>query len=249
MFRLAPLLVSGFLCALPVDGARADALPKSLGYSFYVQGEPAGRADIKITRTAKELVFESQTRVLTGFTVMALTSRTVADPKTYAVRDFTYHGTKGNHTVSCEAHMIADSVYGYTEMDGALTDRHLKMSLPHNLLFEDWVVEHEIIIALTQAHSSNKTDTYGMIFTSSFSPADVTAGFSGDILVEAGARSMTARKLLVMIRGAQPFESRVDPKTGVPVYIRFPDSQTEMFLDEIFGENPLTYYQAKEKKP
>jgi hypothetical protein len=248
MFRLAPLLVSGFLCALPVDGARADTLPKSLGYSFYVQGEPAGRADIKITRTAKDLVFESQTRVLTGFTVMALTSRTVADPKTYVVRDFTYHGTKGDHTVSCEAHMIADSVYGYTEMDGALKDKHLKMPLPQNLMFEDWVVEHEILIALTQARSPRKTDTYGLIFTSSFSPAQVTTGFSGDILVEAGARSMTARKLLIMIQGAEPYESRVDPKTGVPVYIRFPESQTEMFLDEIFGENPLTYYQPKEKK-
>jgi len=249
MYRLATLFMAGFLCALPVAGARANTLPKTLSYSFYIQGEPAGHADIKITQTAKRLVFESQTRVLTGFSVMALTSRTVADPKTYAIRDFTYSGTKGNNTVSCEAHMRADSVYGFTETNGVLSDKHLKMRYPQNIMFEDWVVEHEILMALAQARSPRKTDTYGLLFTSNFTPAEITMGYSGDILVEAGARSMTARKLVILIQGAQPYESRVDPKTGVPAYIRFVESQTEMFRDDIFGEKPLTYYQPKEKNP
>jgi hypothetical protein len=56
---------------------------------------------------------------------------------------------------------------------------------------------------------------------------------------------MTARKLVVIIRGAEPFESHVDPARGVPVYIRFPTSQAEAFLDEVFGENPVTFYSAK----
>jgi hypothetical protein len=124
----------------------------------------------------------------------------------------------------------------------------LKMRYHQNIMFEDWVVEHEILMALTQASSPRKTDTYGLLFTSNFSPAEVTMGYSGDILVEAGARSMTARKLVILIQGAEPYESRVDPKTGVPAYIRFVESQTEMFRDDIFGEKPLTYYQPKEKK-
>jgi hypothetical protein len=56
---------------------------------------------------------------------------------------------------------------------------------------------------------------------------------------------MTARKLIVIISGAEPFESHVDPVRGVPVYIRFPTSQAEAFLDEVFGENPVTYYSTK----
>jgi len=63
MFRLEVLLVAGLVCVAPLTGAVAGTLPQTLGYSFYIQGEPAGRADIKITRTAKELVFESRTRV------------------------------------------------------------------------------------------------------------------------------------------------------------------------------------------
>jgi hypothetical protein len=241
-------LVGLFVCLLAAGAARAGTLPRTLGYSFYVQGEPAGRSDIKITQTAKEVIFESQTRALSGFSVLALTSRTVADPKTYAARDFSYHGTKGDHTVSCEAHVRSDSAYGFTETDGALKERNLKMREPRTVLFEDWVMDHEILLALTQAQSKQKTDTYGMLFTSSFTPASVTMGYSGDVLVEAGSHSMTARKLIVIIQGAEPFESHVDAVRGIPVYIRFPESRTEVFLDEIFGENPVTYYQPNEKK-
>jgi hypothetical protein len=248
MFRLVLLLVAGFVCAAPAANAGAGTLPKTLGYSIYVQGEPAGRADIKITQTSKQLVFESQTRVVNNYAVLAYTSRTVADPKTYLVRDFTLKGTKGDYPISCEAHMHADSCYGFVEINGNLVDKRLRMPITPTVIFEDWVVEHEVLLALTQGRSKEKTAKYGLLFPSTFTPADITLGFSGDILVEAGARSMTARKLVVIIRGATPYESRVDPKNGVPVYIRFPESQTEIFLDEIFGENPVTYYQSTAKK-
>lgn len=225
----------------------AHALPKTLGYSFYVKGAPAGRADLKITETPHEIVFESQTRVLTGTDVIALTARTVADPKTYELLDFSYKGTKGNHAVACQAQIEDDEVYGFIEMDGVVKDKRLKMRQKRSFLFEDWLMEHEILLALTQAASPNKTDSYGLVFTSSFSPAEITAGYSGEVLVEAGPKSMTARKLVVIIRGAEPFESHIDPIRGIPVYIRFPQSRTEIFLDEVFGENPLTFFSTTEK--
>jgi len=109
-------------------------------------------------------------------------------------------------------------------------------------------VECEVLMALTQANAKDKTSKYGLLLPSTFTPATVTMGYSGDVLVEAGAHSLTARKLVILLSGAEPYESHVDPKTGVPVYIRFPQTQAEIFLDKIFGENPITYYQPKEKK-
>jgi hypothetical protein len=247
LFRLTGVLLWMPLFVLGLSAQPAHALPKTLGYSFYVKGVPMGRADIKITESSREIVFESETHVLTGTDVIALSSRTVADRKTFNVRDFSYRGTKGNHAVACQAQVRGDSVYGFVEMDGVLKDKHLKMPQAQTLLFEDWVMEHEILLALTQAASPKKTETYGLVFTSSFSPAEVTAGYSGEVLVEAGRRSMTARKLVVIIRGAEPFESHVDPDRGVPVYIRFPQSRTEVFLDEVFGENPVTFFSTTEE--
>lgn len=250
MFRLEVLLVAGLVCLAPMTGARAagGTLPPTLGYSFYVEGEPAGRADIKITQNAKELVFESRTRVLTNYSVMAYTARTVADPKTYLVRQFSMEGTKGERSVGCAATILPDSVVGFLETKDGPADRRLKMPANPTVLFEDWLVEHEVLMALTQARSTEKTTKYGVLFPSTFTPATVTMGYSGDVLVEAGANSITARKLVVLLAGAAPYESHVDPKTGIPVYIRFPQSETEIFLDKIFGENPVTYYQPKEKK-
>jgi hypothetical protein len=248
MFRPEVLLVAGLVCLAPLTGVQAGTLPQTLGYSFYVEGEPAGRADIKITQTAKELVFESRTRVLTNYSVMAYTARTVADPKTYLVRQFSMEGTKGERSIACAATVTPDSVVGYLETKDGPADRRLKMPASPTLLFEDWLVEHEVLMALTQAHTTEKTSKYGLLFPSTFTPATVTMGYAGDVLVEAGAHSMTARKLVVILTGAAPYESHVDPKTGVPVYIRFPQSETEIFLDKIFGENPLTYYQPKAKK-
>ncbi len=250
MFRLEVLLVAGLVALAPATGARAagGALPKTLGYSFYVSGEPAGRADIKITQTPKELVFESRTRVVNNFNVLAYTSKTVVDPKTYRVRQFSVEGTKGEHPFACAATMTPDSVVGFLDTGNGPVERRLKMPASPTVLFEDWLVEHEVLMALTQAHAKDRTSTYGLLFPSSFTPATVTMGYSGDVLVEAGAHSLTARKLVVMLSGAAPYESHVDPKSGAPVYIRFPQSETEIFLDKIFGENPITYFQPKEKK-
>jgi hypothetical protein len=244
--------VSGLLAvAVATSGfgpRTAHALPRTLGYSFYVEGAPVGRADVKITQDQKRIVIESDTHVLTGLSVVALKSKTVADRKTFATRDFTYNGTKGELTVSGEAHVRGDSAYGFTEVNGKITEKSLKMTQPQTLLFEDWVMDHEILLALTQGRSTRKSDTYGLVFTSSFAPTEVTAGFSGEVLVEAGSRSMAARKLVVMIQGSVPFESRIDPVRGIPVYMRFPNSKAEIFLDEVFGENPATYYAAEVKK-
>ena len=248
MFRLEVLLVAGLVCVAPLTGAVAGTLPQTLGYSFYIQGEPAGRADIKITRTAKELVFESRTRVVTNFNVIAYTARTVADPKTYYVRQFSMEGTKGEIPIGCAATVTPDSVVGFLETRNGPADRRLKMPASPTVLFEDWLIECEVLMALTQANAKDKTSKYGLLLPSTFTPATVTMGYSGDVLVEAGAHSLTARKLVILLSGAEPYESHVDPKTGVPVYIRFPQTETEIFLDKIFGENPITYYQPKEKK-
>jgi hypothetical protein len=246
--ELSGALLCGLTLLQGLSARPAEALPRSLGYSFYVKGQLVGRADITVSETKKEILFESQTRVVQGPDVIALSARTVADRTTYEFKDFSYRGSKGNHAVVCQAQVRGDSVYGFIEMDGQLTDRHLRMPQKRTLLFEDWLMEHEILLALTQARSPHQTGIYGLVFTSSFSPAEITAGYTGEILVEAGSRSMVARKLVVAIRGADPFESHVDPVRGMPVYIRFPQSHTEVFLDEVFGENPVTFYSATENK-
>jgi hypothetical protein len=223
----------------------AVALPKKLGYTFYVEGKPVGRADIRVTQSDQAIRFESKTRVVIGPNAIELACRTEADPKTFAVRSFAFEGTKGGVPVATQVYVLGDSVYGHVATAGVRKDKARRLDQPRIILFEDWVVELQILIALTQAESPHVSDTYGLVFAGSFLPTDVLAGYAGEVLVEAGPRSMAARKLTVAIRGGEPFESRVDPVRGVPVYIRFPGVKAEAFLDEVFGESPVSYFATK----
>jgi len=60
--------------------------------------------------------------------------------------------------------------------------------------------------------------------------------------VDGSNQSMTARKLLVAIQGGDPFESLIDPERGIPVYIRFPGIGAEVFLNDFYGDNPVSQY-------
>jgi hypothetical protein len=241
------LWASLILLAAGPGASTALAVPKTLGYTFYVDGEPVGRADIRVTQTPEALTFDSNTRVMTGLSVIALTAHTVADPRTYAIRDFTLEGTKGEHRINCEVHVDGDSVYGFFDNGAGPQGKSLKLRYPQTVVFEDWLMELEVLMSLAQTKSARASDSYGMVFASSFLPTDVLMGYAGDVLVEAGSRSMAARKLIISIRGAEPFESHVDPFKGVPVYIQFPVTRAEAFLDEVFGENPVSHFIPKKK--
>lgn len=241
------LWASLILLATGPGASTALAIPKTLGYTFYVEGEPVGRTDIRVTQTPGALTFDSNTRVLTGLSVIALRAHTVADPKTFVVRDFSLEGTKGEHRISCEVHVDGDSVYGFIDTGAGPQGKELKLMYPQTVVFEDWVMELQILMALAQGRSTRANNNYGMVFATSFLPTEVMMGYAGDVLVEAGSRSMAARKLVIAIRGADPFESHIDPVRGVPVYACVPVSRAEAFLDEVFGENPVTRFPPKKK--
>jgi len=222
-------------------------LPATLGYTFFVDGQPVGRTDIRVVETPGALKFESKTRVSTASGTIELTAQTEADPKTFAVRQFSFKGTKGDRPVETLVHVAGDSVYGEIALGGTRTPKALRLPKPRAVVFEDWLMELELLLALTQAQSKQKTSVYGLVFAGSFLPAELMAGFAGEVLVEAGERSFAARRLVVAITGAAPFESHVDPERGVPVYLRFPAVRAEVFLDEVFGDNPVTYFVPTQK--
>jgi hypothetical protein len=216
-----------------------------MGYTFYVDGRPVGRTDIRVTKSANSLRFESRMRVEIGGSTVDLSCRTEADPGTFEVRTFSFEGTKAGVPVATEVHVLGDSVYGYVGAGADRVARSRKLKYPRTILFEDWVIELQILLARTQARSGRISDTYGMVIAGSFAPTEVLAGYTGEVLVEAGSRSMAARKLAVAISGGDPFESHIDPVREIPVYIRFPGVRAEVFLDEVFGENPVSYFATK----
>ncbi len=227
----------------------AEPLPKSLEYTFLVRGERVGQAVVRIETTPNTLRFASTVKVGDAENEIRLETKTEADPATYAIRSFSYSGFKGGVPVGSFVTVHKDSVTGTVTNRGKTTPKRRRVVPTPIAVWEDWVPEIEILLALQQAREFQNPMTRGMVLAASYTPAKMTLGFTGEVAVESETRSMAARKLVVSIEGGEPFESFVDPKTGVPVYIRFPGIGAEVFLNEFFGENPTTRYTIRSSAP
>ena len=253
MGNFATARVAALIVALtPVAGAHAGAtIPKQLGYTYFVGGQPVGRSDVRVTQTADVLRFESKIHVVSGDATIELSTRTEIDPRTYVMRSFSYQGSKGGQPVSSSITVLGDSAYGWVSMgEAGKKEPHARRVTPGPMIvWEDWVMDLEIVMALQQARASNNSSTRGMILAASYSSAVATLGYTGEVVVESAQKSMAARKLMIGIQGGSPFESLVDPKQGVPVYVHFPGIKAEIFLEEFFGDNPVSRYSTAVKPP
>lgn len=236
---LAPVVTSG----------GATQLPRTVGYTFFVGGARVGQSETRIVQSPGVLRFESTLRVENGPAVVELSTRTEADPVTYAIRRFSCSGTKGGKPMSTSVTVEGDSVYGSVSVGQTTSKRGLRMQSTPIVVWEDWIMDIQILLALQQARMSDRAVTMSFLLASSYSVNSVTLGYTGEASVDGDGRSLVARKLLVAIQGGDPFESFVDPGRGIPVYIRFPGVQAEAFLDDFFGDNPVPAYQPKPTAP
>lgn len=231
------------------DTTAASTLPKTASYTFFLRGERVGQADVRITESADVLRMETKFRVANGVSVTELSTRTEADPRTYALRTFSYQGTKDGKPVAMSATIDGDSVFGWLQRGDQKMPQRQEVTPRPMVIWEDWAMDLEILLALQQAREFKNPATRGLLLAGSYSSSDVTLGFTGEVAVESETRSGTARKLLVAIQGGEPFESRIDLKKGVPMYIRFPGVGAEIFWTEFFGENPVPQYSSPQATP
>ena len=227
------------LAILAVAGsAAADSLPSKLTYTFFLRGSRIGKADVAIVQKSGSVRISSTLEVATVQARMELTTQTEADPKTYALRSFAFQGVKGPDQVASSVTVKGDSVYGFIATNGKKRPMSRRVTPAPILVWEDWVPDLEILMALQQAREFRNPSTRGLLLANSYASSEVTLGYSGEAVVESDTQSLVARKLLVSIQGGEPFESLIDPKRGVPVYLRFPGIGAEIFLNDFFGENP-----------
>ncbi len=239
--RVAALTLTLFA---PVAAAAATQLPPKLGYTFYLRGERAGHANVRIAEKNGTITIESTFDVGTGASKIALTTHTEADAHTYALRSFSYKGTKGGTPVAASVTVLGDSVYGSTTAGSTVVRQGRRVTPKPVLVWEDWTMDLEILLGLQQSREFQNPLKRGVVLAASYSSALATIGFTGEVSVESATQSLIARKLVVAIEGGQPFESLIDPKRWVPVYLRFPGVGAEIFLDDFYGDNPVSKYPA-----
>jgi hypothetical protein len=247
MRKFPPLMVVvlAAIPSFPVAAEKAPPLPATIGYTFFLDGKRVGRTDIRVSQTRDALRFESKLRVDKGPASIELSTRTEADPSTYALRTFSFNGTKAGAETSAHVTVVGDSAYGTIATEGGPKPRGRRVRAGPMVIWEDWVMELEILLARQQAREFQNPKTRDLVLAASFGAGSVTLGYSGEAIVESGSRSLVARKLMVAIQGGEPFESLIHPELGIPVYIRFPGVRAEIFLDQFFGDNPVSLYATR----
>jgi hypothetical protein len=242
--RLFLSLAASAVIAAP---AGAGELPSRLGYTFYVDGVRSGHSALTVSREKGAVRLASKTRVEIGGNVIELASEAVADPATFVIREFSFTGTKGGMPAACHVEIRGDSATGWVQT--TMSDRRrprVEFNPGGFVVWEDWVMELEVLLALRQAVAPRNPGNYRLLFANSFLTTDVTIGFTGEVAVESATRSIVARKLEVAMSGGDPFVSQVDPRSGIPVYLHFPGTRTEIFRDDFFGDKPLTRYAPRD---
>jgi hypothetical protein len=228
--------------ALPMSGAHAGTLPPKIEYTIYMNGERVGHTTIRTSETADAIVLESNLEAHFSSFDMNLTCRTEADKKTFLVRNFEYQGTKGGMDFKGVFDAVGDSLHFTVTTDSVTKDDYRIAPDERNLVIEDYVFEHQALLALAVLRSGERIQDYGLVFPSAVALTTCTVGDASKASLESDTAELICTKIVVAISGSDPYASYYDPTRHVPVYIAFPQTNVEVFLDEFFGKTPVSNY-------
>jgi hypothetical protein len=238
------LLIVLVIAIAATNVAAAQKLPPSFSYTIYVRGEPAGKSASTVTETADAYIFESHTMVSHGEFALELKTRTEADKETFIVRDFSFEGTKMESQIEGEVTIDGKSVFGQFIENGVASPVDKVSTQPQIIVFENYVIAHEILLVRAYLASGSDPAKFGMFLPSvtMITGADVTKG--SELAIESETQEAICDKILVSIQNSSTFASYYDPQRGLPVYLAFPATLTEVFLDDFFEDQPVSRFRG-----
>ncbi len=237
------------LLALAATDAGAQKLPGKVSFTVLIEGEKVGHTDITIEETANRLILTSIMKLERANLTQTGSARTVADKQTYQVLKFDCEQERNGIKYGADLNYDADRIYGHTidqnETFGASRTPQHKTTI----FLADFLFEHQILLG--RLHTSRYEDRvphrYGLIFPLNLSQANVAITTASEAFLESDIKEAAVVKLHVAIDGSEPFVSFWDQGRGLPLYIAFPATNTEVFLDEFFGDTPISRFREKDR--
>jgi len=97
-------------------------------------------------------------------------------------------------------------------------------------------------VAMALAHDAHKELVLNaeLFLPNAMNIAQLTITATGEAEVESEYGAAVARKLIVQFTGASPFAIYFDQTRGLPVYMAFPQTGIEAFLDEFYMDKPVS---------
>lgn len=211
-------------------------------YLFFTQGTQVGRCDIRVTQSANAHVFESVTEIRFGEDRIALENRTEYDKKTLRPLLYRYKGERAGESLSGTIRCSADSVRAQLEAKG----QHTTVQIPWTddlMIFQNYVPEHLLAMARRLGDSGKSFSRYRVLFPSDMMATSAAASAETEIEVPIKP-PVVCTIYAVGLENSPPFYLYYDIEGKSLIYIDFPATQTEVFLERAFEGNVRTKYKA-----
>jgi hypothetical protein len=224
--------------------AWAGDLPSEFTYIFYVEGKEAGKSTTKVSEMADTYILETHTVVKTGAFDLDLSTRTEVDKQSFLPLNFTYVGEKRGVDISGETTVDGNEATCLVSSgDNSFTSE--RSSEHPILLLEDYDMAHEAVIARAFWEAGAKPAVYSVVFPSTGVITGCEIQKESELSLESETKETYCVKFVVGLQNSTPFASFFDPKRGLPVYLVFPGTATEAFLDEFYDGRPITRYRSR----
>jgi hypothetical protein len=238
MKRTGYLVLALVAAAFPAVSAE---LPSKITYLFFVQGKPAGRSDATVTLRSGVYTISSSQDIQFGDFHQKLECRTELDGQTLRARSFHLEGVRQGEAVSGTVEAEGDSARGKLESKGVPYAGKAAWN-DEAFFFENYVPEHLMLLGRYIAASTKLQTRFSVVFPSDMISLPGVATAESEIEVPAKPAPIVCGKYSVGFQNAAPFYLFVDPQRKIPVYMVFPATQTEIFLQEAFGDKPKPNY-------
>jgi hypothetical protein len=230
---------AAFLLVVAVP-AWAQKLPEQITYTIYVQGQKYGQSDIRVSYTdGGEIVLESTTKLSRESIEVELNSRTIADAGTFVVKSYLMTGHHAGKPY--QADVVIDGrliKINQRNPEEYLHDTREARAEPV-LVLEDFVIEHHLLMAKAHMTLGEESWGYDIIYPGSSILSTMSVTRASTSVVESNIKETVCTKLVFLAEQSQPYAIYYDPGRGLPVYMAFPAVETEIFLGEFYGDEPV----------
>jgi hypothetical protein len=243
-------MIACLLGALSIaQGAVADPFPHSAKYYVFIQGVYSGTSAFQAREDGKFLLIDAKTRIKFNDEQYELKSHTKLHRKTYKPISFRFEGTKpGQMQFEGIVKLERDTIFGDLKINGEKIPSMMPVQGADVLFFENYEAAHEVVLARAYLEPRKEFKAFVLFYPSDFMKVDTKVTTASEEELEITGGSIVCTKLMVLMTGSVPFYSYLDMNKNIPIYLDFPASSTEYFLDGYFALDDIRPKYQKAKK-
>lgn len=244
MFRVISIIVFAVIlgsCLSAAVDSQAGKLPGSATYLYYIQGKYVGKSTFELTEEKEIYVFKSTSDVTFEEYNHSFKARSEIEKESLKIRYFEYEGERQNKTMSGTIWVEGDSISADNAIDGEHYASGSKITSP-TYMFQDYFSEHQVIMLWAISKATKPFVRYNILLPSEFMAVPTVATIDSEIELPVADGGIVCKKYGVSIQNSGVYFLYLDTKQGLPIYMDFPGTQAEGFLESAFGEDPPTKY-------